>query len=153
MINFVNTIKTPGLIVNPNNKAKHKSDNFIWDTGATASCLSIHIIEKLNLPKVSIKSVRTASGENEYFCYHVDIILPHKVIFKDHLVTGLPLAEGIDALIGMDIIGLGSFLFSTDVKTNKPFFQFSNPPLPNLDNFVEKANKRNERNYKRLKKK
>ena len=63
------------------------------------------------------------------------------------------MAEGIDALIGMDIIGLGSFLFSTDMKTKKPFFQFSNPPLPNLDNFIEKANKRNQRNYRRLKKK
>ena len=33
----VNTIKTPGLIINPNNNKKHKSSHFVWDTGATAS--------------------------------------------------------------------------------------------------------------------
>ena len=62
-----------------------------------ASCLNIHIIKKLNLSKVSIKTVRTASGENQYFCYYVDIILPHSVGLKRLLVTGLPLVEGIDA--------------------------------------------------------
>lgn len=148
----VNTIKTPGLIINPNNKEKHKSNNFIWDTGATASCLNIHIIKKLNLSKVSIKSVRTASGENECFSYYVDIILPHKVGFKHLLVTGLPLAEGIDALIGMDIISTGSFLFTTDTDTKKQVFEFSTPPLPAVCGYVEKAKKRNERNYKKLKK-
>lgn len=147
----VNVIKTPGLIINSDNSKKYKSNSFVWDTGATASCLNTHIIEKLNLPKVSIKSVRTASGENECFCYHVDVILPHNVGFKNLLVTGLPLAEGIDALIGMDIIGSGSFLFSTDSQIKKPFFQFSNPPLPYLDDFILKAHKRNERNYKKLK--
>ena len=90
------------MIINPNDNKKHKSNNFVWDTGATASCLNIHIVENLNLSKVSIKSVRTASGENQYFCYYADIILPHNVGFKRVLVTGLPLAEGIDALIGMD---------------------------------------------------
>lgn len=148
----VSTIKTPGLIVNPNNKGKYKSNHFIWDTGATASCLNVHVIEKLNLPKVSIKSVRTASGENKYFSYYVDIILPHNVGFKHLLVTGLPLAEGIDALIGMDIIGAGSFLFTTDTDTKKQVFEFSTPPLPAVCGYVEKAKKRNKRNYKKLKK-
>lgn len=149
----VNTIKTPGLIINPNNKEKHKSSNFVWDTGATASCLNIHIIKKLNLSKVSIKPVRTASSENEYFCYYVDIILPNNVGFKRLLVTGLPLAEGIDALIGMDIISAGSFLFTTDTDTGKQVFEFSTPPLPSVYGYIEKANKRNERNYKKLKRK
>ena len=148
----VNTIKTSGLIINPNNNEKQKSKNFVWDTGATASCLNIHIIKKLNLSKVSIKTVRTASGENQYFCYYVDIILPHNVGIKKLLVTGLPLAEGIDALIGMDIISTGSFLLTTDSKTGKQVFEFSTPSLPSVNGYIERAYKRNERNYKKLKK-
>ena len=148
----VSAVKTPGLIINPNNNEKHNSSNFLWDTGATASCLNIYIINKLNLSKVSIKTVRTASGENQYFCYYVDIILPHKVGFKKILVTGLPLEEGVDALIGMDIISAGSFLFTTDINTGKQIFEFSTPPLPSVHGYIEKAHKRNERNYKKLKK-
>ena len=67
------------------------------------------------------------------------------------LVTGLPLAEGNDVLIGMDIISAGSFLFTTDNNLKKFVFQFSFPPLPRLDDFVEKSNKRNQRNIKNLK--
>lgn len=148
----VKDIKTQGSIVNPNNKERYKSNNFIWDTGATVSCLNVHIIKKLNLSKVSITSVRTASGENQCFSYYVDIILPHNVGFKHLLVTGLPLAEGIDALIGMDIISTGSFLFTTDTDSKKQVFEFSTPPLPSVCGYVEKAKKRNEKSYKKLKK-
>ena len=133
--------------MNPNNNKKYKSNNFIWDTDATASCINTHIINKLNLSKVSIKSVRTASGENQCFCYYVDVNLPHSVRFKRLLVTSLPLAEGIDALIGMDIISTGSFLFTTDTDTKKPVFEFSTPPLPTVCGYVEKEKKRNERSY------
>ena len=96
--------------------------------------------------------IRTASGENQYFCYYVDIILLHNVGFKRLLVTGLPLAEGIDALIGMDIISAGSFLFTTDTSTKQQIFEFSTPSLPAVSGYIEKAKKRNERSYKRLKK-
>ena len=147
----VKNIKTSGWIVNPNNRERYKSNNFIWDTGASASCLNTHITEKLNLSRVSITTVRTASGENQCFCYYVNIILPHKVVFKNLLVTGLPLAKGIDALIGMDIISMGSFLFTMDTNIKKQVFEFSTPPLPSVSGYVEKAKKRNERNYKKLK--
>ena len=76
---------------------------------------------------MSITTVRTASGENQCFCYYVNIILPHKVVFKNLLVTGLPLAKSIDALIRMDIISIGSFLFTTDKVQKSKFLNF--PPL------------------------
>ena len=95
------------------------------------------MIKNLNLPKVSIQTVRTASDENQYFCYYVSIVLSHNVRIEKLLVTGLPLAEGVDALIGMDIINKGSFLFTTDTRTGKQIFEFSIPPLPSINSHIE----------------
>ena len=147
---FNNTIKTDGIIKNPKNKKEYKSIKFVWDTGAQTSCINEHIVEKLDLLRLSKINIRTASGEHQSFLYHVDIILPNKVTIKDLLVSGLPLEEGTDVLIGMDIISTGSFLFTTDIHSKKYVFQFSFPPLPRLDDFIEKSNKRNERNIKNL---
>ena len=149
--NFDGTIKTTGIIKNPHNNQEYKSNSFVWDTGATTSCLSDRVVEKLNLLKVSKINVKTASGEHQSFRYYVNIILPNKLKIQRLLVTGLPLAEGNDVLIGMDIISAGSFLFTTDNSLKKFVFQFSFPPLPHLDDFVEKSNKRNQRNIKDLK--
>ena len=85
-----------------------------------------------------MQTVRTASDENQYFCYYADIVLPHNVRIEKLLVTGLPLAEGVDALIGMDIINKGSFLFTTDTKIGKQIFEFSTPLLPSISSYIEK---------------
>ena len=121
----VKSIKTMGTIINPNNNMTYQSHNFIWDTGATTSVLNTYIIQKLNLLEISMKTIRTASGETQCFDYYVDIALPNEMKFKKLLVSGLPLEKEIDALIGMDIIGKGSFLFETNPKTKEHTFTFS----------------------------
>ena len=148
----INDITTWGCIINLNNKKQYKSPNFLWDTGATISVISLHVAEKLNLKAVSMQSIHTANDVVNSKCYLVDIILPNGLRVVKNLVSGLHLSENIDVLIGMDIIKQGSFLFSTDNKTHKHFFQFVIPSLPRLENFVEKASGRNERSYKKLKK-
>ena len=150
---FNGTIWTQGIINDPqNNKTIYNSSKFIWDTGAQKSCINNQIVEKLHLLKVSKIQTRTASEIHESFSYFVNITLPNNVLIKDFLVTGLPLGEETDVLIGMDIVSQGSLSFSYDYTLKKFVFQFSMPPLPRLDNFVEKGKKRNEKNIKILKK-
>lgn len=121
----VKSIKTTGTIINPDNNMIYQSQNFIWDTGATISVLNTHIIQKLNLVETSIKTIRTASDATQCFDYYIDIVLHNEMKFKKLLVSGLPLEKETDALIGMDIIGKGSFLFETDPKTKEHTFTFS----------------------------
>ena len=124
----VDSIRTNGFIINPNNK-EIKYNNLLWDTGATCTSINTHVIKDLNLLHSSVHKVTTASGEILCPFYYVHIRLPHKVRFQHLFVAGLPLEKDIDALIGMDIINQGSFLFSQDKQTRKFFFEFSIPPI------------------------
>lgn len=138
---------TKGSISNPFTKQKYKSNNFIWDTGATISSIDQDIASKLNLPSISIQTIETANGTVKLPVYPVDIILDigldnFQPIFRLFAV-GSKLAKETDVLIGMDIISKGSFLFSKHKPTGRLFFEFCSPALHSLINpsIIQEINK------------
>jgi predicted aspartyl protease len=95
------------IIPNTNNVLKI---NAIWDTGATSTAITQNVVDKLGLLPTGMTNVHTANGTALQNTYIVDVRLPNQVQVKDVTVTAAAaFSSGCDALIGMDIIGLGDF--------------------------------------------
>lgn len=104
-----------------------------WDTGATNTCISKNIVRQLGLIPTGMKPVKTPSGENLFNEYRVDIKLQNQdVLLKNVFVLDSEIGEqGIDVLIGMDIIGLGDFAVSN--FNGKTTFTFRTPSQATTD--------------------
>lgn len=103
-----------------------------WDTGATNTCISEEIASRYKLMPISYAQSKTPSGVLTAPIYLMDIILNNEVIFTDWNVMGSKIgAQGIDILIGMDIISKGDFAISNyDGKTQ---FSFRLPSQQDVD--------------------
>ena len=104
--------------------------NAVWDTGATHSVIALSVIKSLGLTKINEIDNQTANGMRIASVYLVNIYLPNKVaIFGIEVIDGD--IHGADALIGMDIIGLGDF--SITHKSNKTTLSFQIPSSHDID--------------------
>ena len=104
----------------------------LWDTGATTSCISTDVVDRLNLKTIGQKFVRTPAGQRILNTYLLDVRLPNNVLVKDVMVIGTEIGNhGIDLLIGMDIIGLGDFSVSN--FEGKTRFSFRIPSCEHAD--------------------
>lgn len=107
----------------------------LWDTGATGTCISEELAEKLNLVSVGKRQVHTPSGQSVFDDYCIDLVLPNNTGIKGVRVTATKIGQQqIDVLIGMDIICLGDFAVST--HNGKTQFTFRTPSVADAD-FVE----------------
>lgn len=85
-----------------------------WDTGSTYTCISRELAEKLSLSTVETDKLSTAYGKISSNMYDIqvilndDLLIPIRVLEQDYIHQ-----EGIDLLIGMDIISEGDFAIST----------------------------------------
>jgi len=104
------TVSTPSLLQNKTDY-KEIEINAIWDTGATNSCISEKVVNALDSKPIRKVPVNGVHGQNVVNGYKVNFRLPNKLIVQDLDVTEAILGE-YDALIGMDIIGIGDFAVS-----------------------------------------
>lgn len=111
-----------------------------WDTGATCTCISHDIVKKLGLIPTSMTRVQTPSGNKDVNVYLVDVALPSKAVIRNVLACESEIGDqGIDALIGMNIINLGDFAVSNNKKT---YFTFRVPSEEHIDFIVEDKKKK-----------
>ena len=103
-----------------------------WDTGATGTCISKNLVKSLDLVPTGMVQVQTPSGTATLNKYIINLILNQEL-----RITGVPVMDseignqGIDVLIGMDIISLGDFAVSNfDKKTQ---FTFRIPSQEHVD--------------------
>ena len=94
-----------------------------WDTGATGTCISKEVVKKLGLIPTGMVNVNTPSGIGIMNKYMVHLILNNEVIIMNLVVMDSEIGkQGIDVLIGMDIISQGDFAVSNyDGKTQFSF--------------------------------
>ena len=94
----------------------------VWDTGASKSVITQRVVSTLNLPNIFPQvPVYTANGLRQANVYLVNLYLSD--IMR---ITGIQVMDGemtgIDALIGMDVIGLGDFAIThSDGRTCMTF--------------------------------
>lgn len=103
-----------------------RSCNFIaqWDTGATKTCISHRVRNILRLPPIGMTKAQTPSGSMVSTLHKIDIILNREIYIPNLIAMDTDIGrQGIDVLIGMDIIGLGE-MFITN-KNNRTEFSFT----------------------------
>ena len=110
----------------------------LWDTGATGTCISSNVVQKLGMVSTGRKTILTPSGQiivNEYLA---DIYLPNGVQVKDIPICDSEIGkQGLDVLIGMDIICMGDFAVTN--YNGKTAFSFRIPSQKRID-FVQESN-------------
>ncbi len=120
-----------------------KKDVFsaLWDTGATGTCISMDVVEKLGLIPTGKKNIQTPSGTREVNTYLVGIILPNNVFIQDVEVCDSEIGnQGLGVLLGMDIITKGDFSVSN--FKGRTMFSFRIPSQNDTD-YVPQANIKN----------
>jgi predicted aspartyl protease len=108
------------IVENNNNTIQVVSQ---WDTGATGTCISKELVQKLGLLPTGMVNVHTPSGVGTMNKYMINLILNKEVKISNLPVMDSEIGkQGIDVLIGMDIISLGDFAISNyDKKTQFSF--------------------------------
>lgn len=104
----------------------------LWDTGATGTCISKELVQRLKLKPIGMQRIQTPSGTAIVNQYKMHIILNKEIIIQDISVIDSEIgSQNIDILMGMDIITLGDFGISNfDGKTQ---FSFRLPSQEHVD--------------------
>lgn len=115
------------------NGKEYKTERAMWDTGASFTCISNKIIQELNLQSFDVIKMHTPSGIDIRELYHVGIKLPTETVYiEDVVVADSEIdKQGLDVLIGMDIITMGDFSVSN--YNGKTVFSFRFPSLEVID--------------------
>lgn len=104
--------------------------NALWDTGATQSCISSRLAEKLDLKVYQRQKFQTPTGIVALELFRVNLSLDNKEI-PGLIVPCIDLDENVDFLIGMDVITLGDFAVTNmDERTT---FSFRIPSAETID--------------------
>ena len=113
-----------------NRKPKIKECTALWDTGASGTCISKKLAQELNLKPISKAKVFHAGGSHQVNVYAINLYLPNQVAFSFVKVTEGTL-NGMDVLIGMDIITMGDFsITNVGMQTT---FSFRIPSIQKVD--------------------
>lgn len=80
----------------------------IWDTGCSTTTITQKVVDALGLKQTGITRVNTASETGKQTStFEVDLYLSKDLVFRNLTVTLGVICDGIDCLLGMDIIGTG----------------------------------------------
>ena len=114
------------------NEEKEITAKTLWDTGATISCISHSVVQDLQLAATGKREISTPSGGKEVNTYLVNVVLLNGVDIGDLEVCETENGnQGIDFLVGMDIINQGDLSVSNfDGRT---VFTFSIPSMQTFD--------------------
>lgn len=117
---FVDEITTDCLVVKATASMARNAGEVVgfpfralWDTGATNSMITANVIEQLGLKPVTYATVYHAGGDSEVPVFLAYISLPNDILVGPLQVIEGQL-EGVDVLIGMDIIGNGDFIITNN---------------------------------------
>lgn len=134
---ILNCLHTPVEIATPSvntpyNQIQKISTRGIWDTGATNTVITQNVVKQLGLKETGKTLTNTASEKNKQVStYIVDVYLKPDLRIMGVQVTEGTLVDGIDCLIGMDIIALGDFSITNYLK--KTTMSFRIPSLHEID--------------------
>jgi hypothetical protein len=141
------SVRANALMSGSDNK-NHIETRAIWDTGATKSVISSKLVASLALMPLGVTPVYGVNGVKNCSNYLVDFILPNGVTIQQ--VTVIESSDiPTDALVGMDIIGLGDFTVTNTESKTKFTYQI---PSTHTTDYVAEINNSNNKLNKQSKK-
>ena len=118
----------------------------LWDTGATNSMISDAVVKQCGLVPISYTDIHHAQGTTQNVAvYLANIVLASRITIPGVRVAIGKLRNGIDVLVGMDIISRGDFAITR--PNGRTQFSFRIPAEANID-FVKEDGPRNVMNAK-----
>lgn len=118
-------------IISPLTNSEYCNYKALWDTGATHTVITKKVAEDCQLQPTGMKKVFHAAGETDTNTYLINVRLASKVEVCCVNVTEGVLNNDIEALIGMDIIGMGDFAVSN--KDGITIFSYRFPSVEHID--------------------
>jgi predicted aspartyl protease len=112
----------------PTEKRNYKA---LYDTGATHSAITPRVVAELQLPSIGAMNVGVGGGSLPTTGHLVNIVLPNSVMFGMVRVASMVLHQGIDVIVGMDILGMGDFAVTH--HQGKTTFSFGIPSREEID--------------------
>jgi hypothetical protein len=109
----------------------------VWDTGAMRSVVTPQVVNSLALAYVDFVTVTGVNNVSRAPVVLVSAILPNNIRITGLKAVVSDMRQGIDMLIGMDIISMGDLALSNG--GDKTFFSFAIPPFPDKIDFVDKV--------------
>jgi hypothetical protein len=106
----------------------------LWDTGASSSCISKSLANRLGLKSIEMCYVSGVGGIHLSNVYTVDILLPNKVSVNGVRVTEFFDNGSFNVIVGMDIITIGDFAISN--QGGKTTVSYRVPPDDSPIDFV-----------------
>ena len=143
--NFANRLLSPGFlskvrdVPSPESTIGRRQFEVLWDTGASASSIDKSVVRKLALRPIDrVDEVSHAYGVEE----NVDVYAVNFALAPDQPGRNIRVAEarldGIDMLVGMDVITLGDFVVTRHESRVRMTFRV--PSMGNFD-FIEEFDK------------
>lgn len=103
----------------------------VWDTGATVTCITEELAEKLSLVQSGTSFSFGVTGGAECNKFLISLYLPNGLVIPELEVSDCKGNIGCDVLIGMDVIMHGDFAISN--FKNKTTFTFRIPSVEEVD--------------------
>jgi len=102
----------------------YRSENCMWDTGATNTLISQNVVETLGLKPYGecVVSDNTTTERRKTYLVHLGLPTNTTVLNVEAMLT---LSDDYDVVIGMDIIHLCDFCFTN--KNNRSCFSLRHP--------------------------
>jgi hypothetical protein len=129
--------RLPSEVIVSGDSGEHFNSRAVWDTGAMRSVVTPELVKSLNQPYVDFVKVTGVNNISRVPVIIVSVILPNNIKITNLKAAVCDMRQGIDMLIGMDIISMGDLIISNG--NNKTFFSFAIPPFPDTIDFVDKA--------------
>jgi hypothetical protein len=111
--------------------------NALWDTGAMRSAVIPAVARNLNLIPIDRVKVKVINYTSIADLVKISIVLPNLITVSNINAAVCTLINGIDMLIGMDIITLGDLAISN--SKGKTLFSFAIPPFEEGVDLYERA--------------
>ena len=109
--NFSGVIKTNENIYYNNTLVPIRA---LWDTGSSISVISSDLAKKLNLNPIGLSYLNGTNSFNKSNIYEIVLLLAEEQRITLHVTESHQLKDnGLDFLIGLDVICLGDFAIST----------------------------------------
>lgn len=106
----------------------------LWDTGASGTSISSKVVHELGLRQIGSYVVNHAGGRMVARSYHIALILPTMYCI-DCLEVEEVSMNGVDVIIGLDVISLGDFAITRE--GDHCVFSFRTPSQKTIDFVIE----------------